>query len=360
MRSWLAIYIRAVLAGYRFHISSFFAAAALFVMIDALATNIKPLALIDPAIADLGCNDYSALKLPEILKSPNNADVLLLGSSLVLVPAVRCDEKLTNTPPRYDMGYYLKNIDTYDKANYFQRLLAERTGHNYSVLNAGVAAGMISDQYLIAKSYLASGKHPKLAILCIAPRDFHDNCFAPELDKTSTAKTLSTSAACELFRNRQAYQRAASNYYLRVAGPFLGADVSRVNKVEEPDYIERPNTLKDLNGYKMMYSPVKQTNLNMQAKYFDKLLTLFRDANVPVALVEMPLTRENREIVNPEIQATYTEAVRLAKNKYHLQDLQIDQTAPFEHNDFEDSAHMNARGGTKFFNSLASYVAPIL
>jgi hypothetical protein len=360
VRSWLAIYIRAVLAGLRFHISSFFVAAALFVMIDALATNIKPLALIDPAIADLGCNDYSALKLPEILKSPSNPDVLLLGSSLVLVPAVRCDEKLAKIPSRYDAGYYLKNIDTYDKANYFQRLLSERTGHNYSVLNAGVAAGMISDQYLIAKAYLAAGKRPKLAILCVAPRDFHDNCFAPELDKTSTAKTLNTNAACELFRNRQAYQRAVNNYYLRVAGPWIGTDVSHLNKVDEPDYEERPNTLKDLNGYKMMYSPVQQKNLNVQGECFNKLLALFRDAHVPLALVEMPLTSENRAIVNPEIATTYSQAVELAKSKYHLKDLQVEQTTPFQLNDFEDSAHMNARGGTKFFNVLANYVSTAL
>jgi hypothetical protein len=114
-------------------------------------------------------------KLASFLPSREQPEIVLMGSSLVLTPAVRCDDKMEGKTPCYERWYYDRYIPEYTRASYFQKQLNENAGVSVQIKNLGVASSIMSDQYAIFKLMLKEQKRPDLLILGLAPRDFLDN-----------------------------------------------------------------------------------------------------------------------------------------------------------------------------------------
>ena len=124
-------------------------------------------------------------KLPPLMQSKDNADVLLVGASGILFPSVRCDDAYYKRQTRYDDWYMKYNIWKYSKSDYFASLLSKRLNKDISIANSAVGGCMMSDQYLILNKYLASGKKPKMVLLFSGPKDFIDS-HRTKIEKTST------------------------------------------------------------------------------------------------------------------------------------------------------------------------------
>lgn len=335
--------------------------------------------------------NFLVSKLPQQLAAGTNPDVLLLGSSLVLVPAVRCDDQFHGRKTRYDRWYYRNCIDEYTKADFLQSLLGKKTGKKVEVLDLAVAASLMSDQYLILKKYLATGKHPKLIICAIAPRDFLDN-LRPDLEKTPTYSILADLTCLQdliqskptlaslsdfvfgnfsnYYKNRTDYNsfiKAATSRFTghpidlyhstvgkKTARPIASSrsDVSVLDS-SKADYGPKANVLEDLEGYRKIYLPVNHQLYDKQISYLEKFLQLADSNKIPVLLVDMPLTRENLEVLPLAAQKKYRADIsRLAKNS-GARLLIPEDHKEYQLADFEDSVHMNASGGKKLFTSIA-------
>lgn len=113
-------------------------------------------------------NERFVTKVPRIYLNPPRTDVLIIGSSLVQVPSVRCDDEMLLGRTRYDTAYY-DYVFQYEKNLYLQSLLRAGLGSDIQLLNGAVAATTLADHYLLLKTFLERGGSCKVALLCISP-----------------------------------------------------------------------------------------------------------------------------------------------------------------------------------------------
>jgi hypothetical protein len=374
---------------------------ALFFACEAAIKEIKPLRLFNHTGLTTINQNFLVAKLPPCIASTDNPEVLLLGSSLVLVPSVRCDDNFHNRKTRYDRWYFRNVIDEYTKADYFSNELARQSGKTRKVLDLAVAASIMSDQYLILKKYLDSGKSPEMIVLGIAPRDFLDNLRA-DPEKTPTYSILAdltcikdlfeqkrskesiTNFALgyfsDVYKNRGDYKTFLTGYTARVTNhpidlynatkemekptaTVASADLIAEPKVDsgvldnsKPMYEARKNTLFDLKEYRRIYLPVNNQVFKTQMSYLDKFLALAQTHEIPVVLVEMPVTNENLALLPDDIKARFEKKVELLATKYDAKVIRPTDKHAFATDDFEDSVHLNAKGGTRVFGYVAEEI----
>ncbi len=335
-------------------------------------------------------------KLGTYFSSREPADVLLIGSSLFLYPAIRCDDAQNNRPARYDETYLVNDISNYLSAQYFEKRLTEETDRAISVANLSTAGGIISDQYHIFRRVCASGRKPKLLICDISPREFSDqslqepaktvvyskiadwNCLNDLFDSEHNAEAVSQ---CLLGYVWIAYRErtAMRNFFVNSAAWLTGhapdlqravdADVHQRPESKnlqsylrtllpkahsKPHYRQLNSMADDLRHYQFMYTPVKQTMINTQFVYLERLLADAKRENVKVCLVQMPLTKANLQLLPDSVlDNIFTKSKQLAQ-KYSAQYCTPDSVDKFVDSDFEDSAHLNAEGGRKLFDTLTA------
>ena len=386
----------------------------MLVAFDFAITRLKPLQFISTNVGftPLDQNPLVA-KLPKFFSSPENPDVLLLGSSHAVVPAVRTDDAMLGKEARDDTAYRRSYIASYTRAVYLERLLRRDFDSNLKLVNMGVVAGMMSDHYLVLRKALASGKHPKLVICVLAPRDFVDNLHGrpqdtPVYQVLGDLSTISDFAESNSFDQRMQFAVSAIwNFYkLRadyretfkssvamftghpkdlftaamlgskplavvpaavVAAPAVPAAAVSAAVVPAaavpaqpvpgpvvPVAAVRVNTLADLAEYNRVYNPPDDKLFLKQLSYLEKMLALAQSNNVTMAFVNMPLTQQNEDLLGAERSSRYKRLVGQLIHQHGQIWYDFDQPAKYFLDDYEDSCHLNAQGGRKFYNALAS------
>ncbi|RTL34888.1 MAG: DUF1574 domain-containing protein [Candidatus Melainabacteria bacterium] len=338
-------------------------------------------------------------KLPPLMQSRENADVLIVGASGILFPSVRCDDAFYQRQTRYDDWYMKYKIWSYSKSDYFANLLSKRLGKDISIANSAVGGCMMSDQYLILNKYLASGKKPKMILLFSGPKDFLDN-HRTKIEKTSTyvqladfpirvgdilqGNTRYDTAIPEL---TEAIMQSVSSFYfyrddyramlahetsklthhpedLKKAMVMLGTeDKTPLTKQQKEEAKERADAkfapskdAKDLALFRKIYLPINTAQFETQTKYFEKIIALAKEHNIPLQVTFMPLTPQHTAVLPPETWATYKRTVRSIAEKAHIACWDPVQDVNFQPQDFEDSAHLDAAGGQKFFKYLTDRI----
>ncbi len=307
-------------------------------------------------------------KLAAFLPSREDPDLVFLGSSLVLTPAVRCDDKMDNKLACYDRWYYDRYIPEYTQAKYFQSKLKEQAGLNFSVKNLGVASSIMSDQFGIYRLMLQENKHPKVVVLGLAPRDFLDNTqqkyletptrqFIKEYEQDSllpskwSAAKIKESAIKAQHKVEKVIARLRSlavDFACSMSGHQAKSEIAVTTYVGD-----RPNRLKDLETYKKLYNPPNYQMLEQQSGFLQKLLVAAKNNGTRVVVVNMPLTEENVAALGPKAYAAYTESLAHLCEQYDANFLDIGtKHLGYSLQDFEDCCHLNGRGGEKFYASL--------
>lgn len=374
-----------------------------FVAAEFVIRETRPLRMFNNTGLTTINQNFLVSKLPPCLSSTENPEVLLLGSSLVLVPSVRCDDSFHNRKTRFDRWYYRNVIDEYTKADFFQNALSRSSSQNRKVLDLAVAASIMSDQHLILKKYLASGKTPELIVCGIAPRDFLDNlrqdpektptysiladltCVKDLLEQNRSKEAISNFAfgyISDVFKNRADYKTFLVGATSRITGhpidlyqatneaekkaPEEKNGMTVVAEQEQADvgvldnrkavYVPFKNNLADLKEYKRIYLPVNNKVFKLQLGYLDKFLALATEHNIPVVLVEMPLTQENLALLPDGVKNRYAKKVQELATRYNAKIITPADRLTFSREDFEDSVHLNTQGGLKVFADVAEQI----
>ncbi len=355
----------------KFTASTFLLSVALFGLSDVLLRNSFHQAVISKPEQALSANLRSAAKLPKCLSSSQDPDIVLLGSSLMLVPTVRCDDQFENKKARYDRWYLRNVVHNYTDAKFFQHLVNDELKEPVKVADLAVSAGMQSDHYFVLQHYLNTGKKPKLIVLGVAPRDFLDNnrsnpTETPVFRVVSDASNLTDVAAASsplkvadfavqcavhCYKARESYQRAAS----RLAEIALGRPDTQEKNA--PKYIQKKNVFEeDLAVYSSMYLPLNMNGFKSQTKFLDKFLQLAQTKNIPVLLVDMPITEDNRKILPTKFLEIYKSDLAYIATKYGARLIHPEEQCEFTRSDFDDSVHLNAVGGAKLFTAIATVI----
>lgn len=406
---------------------------AMVVAVDLLVVYVNPLRYVNDS-AYIGLNQNPVVsKLPEFINSLRNPDMIIVGSSLMLVPAVRCDDTVDHVRTRYDGWYYRNHIQEYNRSEYLQKSLSRALGQDIQIVNLGVVGSMMSDHYLIFKKTIDAGKTPKLVICGVAPRDFMDNCRA-EVEQTPTYKVLAdvtsikdilenqgadakessenntknlpqntakniaknidrlgefaTSKIWHYFGARSDYRdflvamtatatgRPMSLYMANVLNAEKQAgkhkqdpqaqasldpdqDMGGVGVLtnSKPKYEHGPNVLSDITLYKTrVYSPFNPALYNQQMKYLEKLLSLAQERQIPLLLVNMPITDENIALLPNERWQGYKKQLHDLATSYGATFFDPKESENYLTSDFEDSCHMDTKAGFKFYNQLVESI----
>ncbi|MBX9721924.1 MAG: hypothetical protein K2X81_11055 [Candidatus Obscuribacterales bacterium] len=310
-------------------------------------------------------------KLAEFFPSKEKPDVAILGSSLVLLPAARCDDKLAGRPLCLDRWYYDRLVPEYTKSTYLQELIKQKTGQNFQIKNLGVASSIMSDHYGIFEMLRAENKLPKLIIVGVAPRDFLDNSCQRHLDTPVRQFMREYEEPAFLSANWKAenlkdFAEKIEHRIEKVFAQMKSSGVAIACKVTgHPERVEmttsnemgRENRLKDLETYKKLYNPPNFKMLATQTEYLRKLLNEAKQSGVEVVLVNMPLTQANTAQLDPKALSAYNETLASVSQECGASYLNIGSASPdYALSDFEDCCHLNTGGGIKFYNTLASTV----
>jgi hypothetical protein len=266
---------------------------------------------------------------------------------------------------RYDSDYY-SYIFSYSQSRYLQSLLRKRFGNSLSVLNGAVAATTVADQLLLFRTFLDHGGSCKLAILCISPRELHDNYHAiPEKSQVyemlgnpftisclrsrgvEGCLTMAWKRVNPLWTNRIPVQRALTPALLR---PKL--------KALKPNFSPpKENTLRDIEMWRATYNPVNWQQYAVQIDSLNELLGLAKNRSIPLMIVEMPLPEANVALLSPNLKAKMEADVNALANRYNVKLVTPARDQQYSLSDFEDGGHMVASGGRKLFGQIANYIA---
>ncbi len=325
------------------------------------------------------------------LKAENSPDVVLLGSSLMMIPV-----------SVLDADYLNKDLDAvyHDHSVYLENALSSSKSAP-SCFNFAIPGGMISDDYMIFRALLHDKHRPKLIVLGLTLRDFiesHVNCAAvtPSFKYFKHFFNIDDIAELSMPEFWQRFDYWQSKFVFMVGErldiqvafaqklqaicdavlgpavptrtqatdtPQLASNLAHNLKTEaEPgDFMLRAGQIypyEDNSGeYKKRFSNPDQRLFKAEATFLHKLLAEAHEQGVKVLLVNMPLTGANMALMPPGFYAKYFAIAQTEASQYKADFLDLNTGTKFGITDFRDTAHMNSSGGRKLLDAVALSIA---
>jgi hypothetical protein len=328
------------------------------------------------------------------VKSAVPPDVVLLGSSLMMIPI-----------SFREADYLNENLDavSHDHSVYMQDMLKERAGlADLQCFNFALPGGMISDDYMIFRALIhddvRTRQKPKLLVIGITLRDFLES----HVSSASSTNTFHyfrhffdideiANIAMPEFWQKFDYWQGKVLYMVgkrldmqvvfdaevkKTVGvifgrapekslddaPVLTANVAHNLKTEaEPgDYplIPREKFLYEDNSaeYRKRFSHPSDKLFKMQSEFLSKLLNQAKADNIKVLIVNMPLTPANMSLMPVGYYDRYLQTVKTTTAQYGCAYLNLNDGKLFTSADFRDTAHMNADGGKKLIDAMVAQI----
>jgi hypothetical protein len=312
-------------------------------------------------------------------------DALLLGSSLPMCAVACADSRHFQLPaPKVDYDLFC-----YPRAKFLEEEIHKSVNTKLSIFNLTGNGCMISDSSKLLSECINRGVKPKCVILAIAPRDFIDNLACPIFEtayyrffdlKTNTLanKKLPDLLITEL-EKRWYYFYVRSDY--RMLSLLLAThkfnrplnlynathrigNLGRVEKIQRQnrsaDVVgSSENKQKDLEQYRHNYLPINEKRYHSELVMLHKILKLCSNINTKCIVVNMPLSKRNKNILPENFRVRYQSDLAQAVAKYNSTLLNIEESH-FTDKDFRDSVHPNGSGGIKICKEIAGAVASTL
>lgn len=337
-------------------------------------------------------------KIPAFLSSKSNPEILVIGSSLPMMAIANTDKEQYNAIESNEVeAKEIAAIRVYTQARYLQKKLEEAAKRSISLSNQTCIACMATDANVFLERVFETGKKPKLIIYGIGPRSFADN-VVEKTGKTAMERVISkhrslhdiykktlnleeirdtvlsniwifygeksgyreflVSLACDKFDKSPtifaAQQRAAAEkakQSLATSSPPKEEVKSMAESISNS--LTREEKLKaDLAVYDIRYNPPNFRQFEVQKKAFGKILDSCKARNVKIVVIAMPITKENKALINPDLLARYESELPSLVRKSGALMLRLDRDASFTATDFYDSVHTNASGGKKIQDKL--------
>jgi hypothetical protein len=403
-------------------------AAVLVAAIDLTSALTHPLAAINTVNTDKAepYNAVTAVKRAmqqdiheqEQKGKPDNATtggasrpVLLLGSSLLVAPALQCEAIYTG---KVFKRFHQRRLTSFE--SYLENSLVKETGSrsqspseakSSSVRSYCLAMGgqMASDALLVAKEVLPASSATTAGtsiVYGIAPRDFQDNLF-PRIDASPIFRIFAqasdlpqlfdsepmmtavdrTSAFGErissLYRYRSDWQNLFAirakrtiekclpfvvfdKYYDTLAlkpqkkgllpGEAIGTPMVVPNSAV--DHADWQSTTEE---YKRRYNPVKAARAEAQFNYFERLLQLCQERRVNLMVVNMPLSQDNMKTLPQGFYKQYLSRADQLCAHYGVEFVDLNQGAWTSNSNFVDSVHLKPENSKAFMQKLAQLTA---
>lgn len=373
--------------------SVFMVSAVAFIAINFLLSFAEPLDF-DPYRFIL--HGWSWWTMQDLREDKGLHNVALLGSSLMVSAVATADANYLNRQ---------LDLTQYHKASYLDSILSTTFGGKFDTFNLSAPGQMPSDAYLMLQAMVNTNQRPDVVIYGVAPRDFIDSTLGSPTDTESyryLKRLVNTDEiASGLYRSplprldwylqKHLYlYGAATDLQMMLtdvgqvvvdrlapkpwsATPFTWYDRRKIlpsylgAEIYPGSMMAMPVTRKqadeqfddDTQGYKDRYKHPERSVFKTQFYFLRKLTSYCRREKIDLILVNMPLTSINLDILKPENNANYVHELENFAFDQGLAEVNLCDTSIFGLKDFHDSVHLNAFGGTKFFDLLVSRLANI-
>lgn len=318
--------------------------------------------------------------------------VLLLGSSLVIAPLLQEESYFLNRP--YDEFRHTR----------MQFLEAGDIGRNEffssgsSVYRLAVPGGMASDACLILNHLLGNNVKPTAIIYGIAPRDFHSNLLGPYV-RTDTFRTIATPAdlpevarlgACSVqefidatigrfstfwlcrsevrkyvwLRMKKTIDRLSPVALFERYNPVTGTRIQKDGQFPEdaPGIpTVRPNvplphmcTKEVMDAYRRDYNPVDPKLIEVQFSFFNRLMEICNDQKIKLVVVNMPLSRTNRELMAAGFYDSYLKRVQDCCNHHNIQFCNLQTDRWDDDASYIDTVHITPASSKRLITELVN------
>lgn len=370
--------------------SKFVWAAALVLLVDIAVLLINPFGKVD-AMTLMSPHSWEWWRTQSYLSAPSAPDVVLLGSSLVMIPT-----------PMLDADYTNKAIDCvhHDHSLYMQDKLASLLRSKpLSCINLGLPGGMISDDYMVARYLFTSEKKPKVVVLGITLRDFleshvqwpatsHPFRYFQQFMDIDDIVALAMPQLWQradylwgrnfvLWGKRLQIQATADLFSKQVIAPMQSAKIT-VNPVsnaernktlaaklkeiaEDGEFVMEPHKLTmfedNTNEYRSRFKGDKRELFVAESAFLEKLLKMLREQNIQVLVANMPLMPANLAVMPPGMYAKYLATAKKFAAENDCKFLDLNNAHQFVIDDFRDTAHMNGNGGRKFIDAVSAAIS---
>lgn len=320
--------------------------------------------------------------------SGKRPDIVMAGSSLVIFPHVLCDGYFEKVPvPVPDPIEYADFLNSYTEMAHFKKLYAQTSPGNpslsrISVVDLGVPSLMLTDCLLLFEKLQLNDALPKTVVLLLAPRDFMDNTvaaernlFRHEIEGRVTLKELVNSKdTISFFANLMQSMNYVANAWFRqfrTSGQRIILAIKKaVRKHQKATVLSGPTIeeakryfyfgkgkLSDLGIYKKRYNPADRARIQEQMKAMEMLLDRLKKKSVNVVVVNMPLTKENRALIEKSALDEIQAGMKSLCSRVNVHFVEGESLGPWDNSLFVDSVHLNAKGGDRLFVQLSEILS---
>jgi hypothetical protein len=312
----------------------------------------------------------------------NQNTILMLGSSLGIFPAALADFK-TYGEPKPGADKFLH----YSSYRYLDQLLNAKTNAPVRTLNLSNQGGMTSEDLLLLKGAIKAGIHPKLVILLTGPRDFLDH-QTNKIGESKLSKALLVRISDSLWSFSDTPTANLETLASRFLPLFLQRDAvtkylatslkRTIAYVTHKPYRDKPaltggslESIRDEPGspemmefytanYKIRYLPIDWQRWNSEIIAFQSIVGLCISQHIPFLVVEMPLSKQNRDLLPLEFINKHRQQLTNITSSCSKSDdvVRLDLFADdkFTLNDYMDTVHLRSNGGMKLANDIAETV----
>jgi hypothetical protein len=315
-------------------------------------------------------------------KLPVAANVLLVGSSLLLYPMWRVDQA---------DGAYLVDSNHYHLARSFDRETTKQKIKTCTY-NLAVGGGMMSDSYLLLKHYLRSHPAPEFVILDSAPRSFYDggivapdatpifhSCFNStdflelnQLYLPAFGSKLNYFAwrFCYMYHHRQWLAETIVQSVLKpekltdrkaLAASSMATEQSS-QKIVAPlptKIVDTPDKFAySLQDYMARYFLINTYQMQTQLNFLQLTASLCNEHRIKLVVVNMPLTQANLGLLPAGFYNDFKSTVssQIAGKAMYVD---MDSKANWPISYYSDTVHLNDLGGKALNKQLAQVIASL-
>jgi len=339
--------------------------------------------------ADFPHLSWTGWRIKKFLQFRGTPDIVLLGSSLMLVPVAGVDADF--------VGRRLEGADHY-RSRYFEHALQARSRRSARTFDFSLPGEMPSDAYLITDFLLKGDKCPKVIVYGLGPRDFMDNLL-PSPSSTDPFRNLArfgdvspiSARAMPGWLERINFELGKVFYlYGRKTDIMARADALAVKSLDGlvpepaggkkfsidsrrsllPLYLpeqlcrgeayfrptttnERPQFFDNLNEYRSRYCHVKWDTFVSQLEFLSDTLELAKSRGVHVVLVAMPITDLNRSLIQDYAFNAYLRSIKAIASAQGATFVNLYASPAFSRADFGDTVHLHSGGGKKLLDLIS-------
>lgn len=311
----------------------------------------------------------------EIRQRSNAGSTMVIGSSVVSLPIWKCDIPLVKPGGRLNL----------QRSAWLERYLTERNALKDEVVNASLSGAFVSDQFLLVDKLCMDKQKPALLIYGIVPRDFMDSCLSGysrtpifhllvgPSDVFRLSNLLFTcfqekadfilSKACYMFDHRGIFQHKFNSRLTDIANSIAGSTSETKDKPLKFDpknplafYDRKALWARSIKEYTSRYSYFNVAQFEKQKEFLNALITLCSERNIELVLVNMPLTKDNTDLMPKDLYRLYHEFISEVARKRDVPLIDLQGHGQYTDSDFVDTAHLNEKGGAKFLAMVGDLI----